>query len=180
MRKLALLAAFAMLVGGAAFAQQDMGNASSTGASFTTGVVESIDSSALTIKEDTNRIVTLLIDKGTVGADNHQVGSRVRVTFHKNDTDQRVATEIQGLGGQEAKPTAVVVATPVMPTQPAPQPTYVQKTVVTPEPTPMREPLPEPMAEPAPSLPRGASPLATFGLLGLIALGGALALRFKS
>ena len=176
MRKIALLTVFALLVGGAAFAQQDMGNAATTGAGYMTGVVESADSSALTLRDDSDRVLTLLIDKGTVGADHSLVGSRVRVTFHRNDANQMVAREIQGLAGEESKPAAIVHTAPVMPNQPPAQPTYTKQTVVTPEPAPMAEP----MAEPAPSLPRGASPLATLGLLGLIALGGALALRLKS
>lgn len=173
MRKLVLMVAFALLLGGAAFAQQDMGNLSNTGASYTTGVVEAADASALTLREDSNRVITLLIDKGTVGADHPLVGSRVRVTFHRNEQSQLVAREIQGLPGQEVKPEAVVHTTPVMPTEPKSAPAYA-KPAYTPAPTP------EPQAAPEPTLPKGGSPLATIGLLGLLALGGGLALRFKS
>lgn len=175
MRRLAILTAFALLVGGAAFAQQDMGNVPNTGASYTTGVVEAADASALTLREDTNRVITLLIDKGTVGADHPLVGSRVRVTFHRNEQNQMIAKEIQGLPGQEVKPEAVVHTAPVMPTEPVPQPTYAK--TATPAPTPAAEPQAAPELEP--TLPKGGSPLGTIALLGLLALGGGLLLRFR-
>lgn len=173
MRKIAILAVLAALVAGAAFAQPDMGNTAISGATYTTGIVQAFDGSAVTIKESSNRVVTLLIDKATVGADHPLIGSRVRVNFHHNEKGQAVADEIQGLPGEEPKPPTIVVNTPVLPTEPAPQPTYT-KPVYTPAPTPA------PTAEPAPTLPKGGSPLATVGLVGLLALGGALALRFRS
>lgn len=172
MRKIALLTAVALLLGGVAFAQQDMGNVPGTGATYTTGIVEAFDGSAVTLREDSDRVVTILVAKATVGADHPLVGSRVRVNFHRNESNQWVADEIQGLPGTVTPPAAIVHTTPVMPTEP-PQPTYAKA----PKPAPTA---PEPQAEPMAALPKGASPLATIGLIGLLALGGALALRFRS
>lgn len=185
MRKLALAAALVAFAGSIAFAQQDMGNTPGTGATYTTGVVQALDDNSLTLKEDSNRVVTFLIVTGTVGAENHLVGSRVRVNFHHNENNQGIADEIQGVHGELETATVAVTPTPTRaPMPPVAEPTYTKR-VVTPEPTTIPEPSVELEArvEPEPeleSLPQGASPLASLGLLGLLSLGGALALRFRN
>lgn len=171
MKKLALFAGLIALVGGTAVAQQDMGNASVSGATYTTGIVESIDGSQLTLRDDAKQVVTILIAKGTVGAKNHPVGSRVRVNFHHNEDGQSVADEIQGAGavteGTEVKATVATAPT-------TPELVADTQTVTTPSSPP--EPTADDSTSEA-SLPRTASPLAAIGLLGLLSLAGALVIR---
>ncbi len=173
MKRLALFAVLLVLAGGIAWAQQDMGRSSVAGAGFTTGVVELFDKTSMSLREDSNRVVTILIVPGTVGADHELVGSRVRVTFHHNDNNQAIADEIQAVAGEKQEVAAAPVYQPT-PT-PAPAPTVVEKKAYTPAPA-YTAPAPEPMVEK--TLPRTASPLAAIGLLGLLSLGGALVVRF--
>lgn len=183
MKQLALFAVLITLAGGTAFAQQDMGNSSTTGATYTTGIVESIDGSQLTLRDESKQVLTILIVKGTVGAKNHPVGSRVRVNFHNDETGQTIADEIQGAPGKiqgapgeiqasegevqqetvaTAPPTAGTGTPNVQGPRPAPAPVYTET----------------PDTETASNLPRTASPLAAIGLLGLMSLSGALVIRF--
>ena len=174
MRRIALFTALVLLAGGIAFAQQDMGNVSTPGASYTTGIVEAADRSAFTLKEDSGRLITILLSQATVNADHATPGSRVRVNFHKDDQNRPVADEIQGIKLEVAQAPApeLKVTYSDIPATPAPAPRYV--------PPPAAPPAAPPATEPvtAAPLPRTASPLAGIALLGLLAMGAAVAIRF--
>lgn len=174
MKRIALFTALVLLAGGIAFAQQDMGNVPMTGATYTTGIVEAADRSAFTLREDSGRLITILLATATVNADHATPGTRVRVNFHKDDQNRPVADEIQGIKREVAQAPAgeVKVTYEAAAQAPAPTPKAVPPA---PRVTPPA-PAPEPMA--AAPLPRTASPLAAIALLGLLALGGAVALRF--
>ena len=189
MKKLTLIAALLCLaVSGAAVAQQDMGNMATSGATYATGEVQANAVDSITVKEDNGQVVTFLIDDKTVGALGHPSGSRVRINFHRNDLDQGVADEIQGVGG-DAKVVVSdtkVVSEPVMPSGPA----IEQPKVAAPEPIAATEPVytepvvketvvTEPAVETASTepLPATASHLHELALLGLLALSAAAAIR---
>jgi hypothetical protein len=179
MKRFALIAAIFLAVSGVAVAQQDMGNVSAAGATYTTGVVEANAVDSITIREDDGRVLTFLIDGKTVGALGHSAGSRVRIDFHRNELDQGVADEIQGVSsGNEmaAVAEAKVVTEPVLPSGP-PIEEETQVAVAEPEPEPVViETAPEPAyTEP---LPATGSRLFELGLLGLLALSAATVIRF--
>ncbi len=185
MKRFVLFALFVALAGGMAFAQQDMGNKPTAGATYTTGVLESIDSSSLTLRDDANQLATFQIVTATVGAKNHELGTRVRVNFHRNDQDALIADTIQGASG-DAETAEVATApeqTPATYTDSTPTaaPT-AQAAVTTPEPETVPDSNTDSDTDSTPSmetsLPHTASPLAAIGLLGLLSLGGALAIRF--
>jgi hypothetical protein len=180
MKSLTLFAVLVALAGGTALAQQEMGHLSVAGAGYTTGVVEFIDSSSMTVREDSNRAVTLLIVPGTVGAANHPLGSRVKVTFHHNDANQTIADEIQGAQGEAEVKTVATEPAPAVQAMPtaAPAPTVTQEKAYVPAPTVVAQPATTSTPTIEPKLPHTASPLAAIGLLGLLSLGGALVLRF--
>lgn len=184
MKHLTMFAVLIALAAGPALAQQDMGNTSVSGATYTTGIVESIDGSHLTLIDESGQAMTILIVSGTVGAKNHPVGSRVRVNFHHNEDGQSVADVIQGAPGDVQVAETEVRHEMVVPAPPTPRPatTRVQ------EPTPTTAVIydDEPVAETSTfprnassTLPRTASSLAAIGLLGLLSLGGALVIRFS-
>lgn len=178
MKRIVLIAALFLAVSGVAVAQQDMGNVPSSGATFTTGVVEANAVDSITIREDDGRVITFLIDDKTVGALGHSAGTRVRVNFHRNDLDQGVADEIQGAGSgaqMEATAEAKVIADPVLPSGPPIEETKVA--VAEPAPAPAVETAPEEPAYTEP-LPATASHLFELGLLGLLALSAATVVRF--
>lgn len=170
MRRIALFIVLVLLAGGVAFAQQDMGNVATTGATYTTGVVEAADGSAFTIKEDSGRLITILFSSGTVNADHATPGSRVRVNFHKDAENRPVADEIQGIKREVVTAPAPEpkVTYSDIPQAPAPAPKYVA-------PAPQAAPPTPPVAAP---LPKTASSLAGIALLGLLAMGAAIGLRF--
>ncbi len=169
MRKATLFALVLALVAGMAIAQNEMGRKSTAGANFTTGVVEQVDKSGISIREDSGQVVTFIFQESTVGALNYAVGSRVRVTWQHNDQAQRLATEVQGaeIAPPKVNPPPVVTysdATP--PPAPAPAPKYVAPT-----------PAPAPAAVAPVELPKTATQLPALGLLGLMLLGAGLVLR---
>ena len=178
MKRFALITALCLAVTGAAVAQQDMGNVKVTGATYTTGVVESNNTDSMTFREDTGDLRTVLFDEGTVGALGHPPGSRVRVNFHTNEQDQAIADEIQGLKSDDVAanmPEAKVISEPVLPSGPAIEEPAVA--VATPEPAAVAEP--EPAVEPAAEapLPRTGSNLYGLGLIGLLSLAAATVIR---
>lgn len=164
---------------GVASAQSSMGNAASTGATFSVGVVESIATDSVTIVQDSGERVTVLLGSHTVGKQYLNNGRRVRIDFRNNENGRPVAEEIE-IGGQAdvkvaAVPMArvpdVVVAPTVRYEAPRTEPVaaapYVaERTIV--EPTPERRPY---------DLPATAGQTPTIALLGLLALAGAVALR---
>ena len=180
MKKLALLAALILLTAGVAAAQTtgNMGNMATPGATFDTGVVVSSGPDALALRRDDGSTFTVLINSATVGAKNFAAGSRVRVDFHTNEQSQAVADVIQGLGAEAepAKPSVVVSSAPVLPS-PAPAAA----------PTPPPPPAPSIESEPVTAtttydadsdqLPATAGNSTAVGLIGLLALAGAVALR---
>jgi hypothetical protein len=170
MRKIAFALFAVLVVAGAASAQQDMGNYSLTGVTYTTGIVETADSSAIALREDSGRLVTILLSTQTVNVNHATPGTRVRVNFHTDDQNRPVADEIQGIPEPltekvtpEPKVTYTDVATPPAA---APEP-YV---------APAPEPAPVP-AEPEP-LPKTASSIPAIALVGLLSFAAALAVRF--
>jgi len=178
MKHLTMFAVLIALAGGTAFAQQDMGNSSVSGATFTTGIVESIDASQLTLRDQADRVTTILIEKGTVGAMNHPVGSRVRVNFHTNESGQSVADEIQGAPGEVQAAEAevhgeTVTSDPATTASTHAATTHAQKPNTATEPTYEEDS----ETEATSTLPRTASSHAAIGLLGLLSLCGALVIR---
>ena len=180
MKSLTLFAVLVALAGGTALAQNEMGHLSVAGAGYTTGVVELIDSNSVSVREDSNRVVTILIVPGTVGAQNHALGSRVKVTFHHNDTNQAIADEIQGVQGEAEVKTVATEPAPAVQTMPmaATAPTVTKEKAYVPAPAAIEQPTTDSTTTIEPKLPHTASPLAAIGLLGLLSLGGALVLRF--
>jgi hypothetical protein len=180
MKSFTLFAVLVALAGGTALALQEMGHLSVAGAGYTTGVVELIDSNSMTLREDSNRIVTILIVPGTVGAENHLIGSRVKVTFHHNDSNQAIADEIQGVTGEAEAKTVATTSAPAVQAMPAaaPAPTVTKEKTYVPAPAAIEQPTTASTPTIEPKLPHTASPLAAIGLLGLMSLGGALVLRF--
>jgi hypothetical protein len=180
MKSFTLFAVLVALAGGTALAQQDMGNSPIKGAGYTTGVVQFIDSHSMTLKEDSNRIITLLIAPATVGANTQLVGGRVRVTLHHDNNGQAIADVIQGVQVEAEAKTVVATPAPAVQAMPttAPAPTVTTEKAYVPAPAAIEQPTTAstPMIEP--KLPHTASPLAAIGLLGLLSLGGALVLRF--
>ena len=180
MKRFALIAAIFLAVSGVAVAQQDMGNVPSAGATYTTGVVEANAVDSITIREDDGRVLTFLIDGKTVGALGHAAGSRVRINFHRNELDQGVADEIQGVSsGNEmaAVAEAKVVTEPVLPSGPPIEETKVAVAEPAPEPV-VIEPAPAPEPAYTEPLPATGSRLFELGLLGLLALSAATVVRF--
>ena len=178
MKHLTMFAVLIALAGGTALAQQDMGNSSVSGATYTTGIVESIDASQLTVRDESDQVRTILIVSGTVNATNHPVGSRVRVNFHNNDAGQSVADEIQGPSEVEAAEMDVEQETEA--TEPATAKTttpHVKKATPAPAPTHSGDSADE--STTTATLPQTAGSLAAIGLLGLLSLGGALVIRFS-
>lgn len=175
MKQLALFAVLIALAGGTAFAQQDMGNSSVTGATYRTGIVESIDGSQLTLRDESEQVLTILIVKGTVGAKNHPVGSRVRVNFHNDEAGQSIADEIQGAPGEIQAPEGEVHQETVATEPPTAETDTPKVQGPRPAPAPVRTETPD--TETASYLPHTASPLAAIGLLGLLCLSGALVIR---
>ena len=185
MKRFALIVAICLAASGAAWAQQDMGNVKSVGASYTTGTVESNALDSLTFRDDSGQLLTVLFDDGTVGALGHPAGSHVRINYHRNDQGQAIADEIQGIKSdaelQAKMPEATVISEPVMPSG-AP---IAEAQVAVTEPAPAA-----PAAEPivveqkeetaqAQPLPKTASNLYGLALLGLAALSSASILRIS-
>ena len=180
MKKLALLALLAALTAGAGIAQTtgDMGNTSTPGATYGTGVVVTSNPDALVLRRDDGSAFTVLINNATVGAKDFATGARVRVDFHTNEQGQAVADVIQGLAGDPAPATPKVVVTDSPGTLPDPAAT------LTPAPPP---PAPTTTYAPAPAptsydtdndqLPATAGDSPAVALMGLLALAGAVALR---
>ena len=185
MKRFALIVAVCLVAGGAAWAQQDLGNVRVAGATYTTGTVESNALDSLTFRDDAGQLLTVLFDNGTVGALGHPVGSHVRVDFHLNDRGQAIADEIQGkttdaelaASANYGAPQAQVVSEPVMPSSPP----IAEARVAVAEPAPpsiVIETTVEPKPAQEQALPKTASHLYGLALLGLAALSSALILRF--
>jgi LPXTG-motif cell wall-anchored protein len=94
-QKLAMMTVLFLLVGGALYAQQDMGNTPAPQATYMTGVVQSSSPTSLTIRNDSGEVLNLVVDSHTVGAENLKTGDRVRVEYNHNTEGQNVAEEIQ-------------------------------------------------------------------------------------
>lgn len=180
MRRFALLALLCAAVSGTALAQQDMGNLKTAGSTYTTGVVEANAADSITIREDSDRVVTVLFDEGTVGAPGHAVGSRVRINFHLNEANQAVADEIQGVTTDSYDVVeATVISEPVLPSGPPIEEPAIAETAPEVEPAVTAEPAAEPAPEPAyrEALPATGSQLYGLALLGLVSLSTATLLR---
>jgi hypothetical protein len=174
MKKLALLAIVTVLCGGAAFAQQDMGNAAVEGATYTTGIVQSINANSMTVLEDSGREVSVLLDDATVGGITPAVGARVRVDYRLNASNQAVAETIQ-LAPQDAatEETSAAAAAPAV-SAPAAEPSPSSEVAA-----PVAEPAPAdvPSAAASQDLPRTASELPLLALTALLGIAGAVTLR---
>lgn len=176
MRKLVLLAVVTLLTAGVAAAQTtgDMGNMSTPGATFATGVVVSSSPDALVLRRDDGSAFTVLINSATVGAKDFAAGTRVRIDFHINEQSQAVADVIQGLGSDVAEPepqgsvviteSAAPPAALTPPPAPAPITAYPPPTATT-------------TYSADDQLPATAGNSTAVGLIGLLALAGAVALR---
>ena len=151
-----------VLAAGAAVAQQDMGNAS--GGTFTVGVVESFGSNSVTIRKDNGASATFLLEEATVGKQYLANGARARIDYVTNAQNQGIAQEIEIHGPSvvaEAAPAAAAESYQVASAEPvAPAPSAAAPAQTTAE-----------------ALPATASRLPLFALLGLLALGGGVALR---
>ncbi len=186
MKRLTVLAVLTLLSVGPAIAQapQDMGNASTPGSTFATGIVVSSSNDQLVIRDDAGQTMTVFLVDATVGAQNRTTGSRVKVNYHV-EKGRAIADEILGYQG-EAEP---MVTTPPVAV------TTTPTAAVTPPPTamvPAPAPAPE-VATPTPAyetpaydanaptsrtaLPATASNQGLIGLIGLLALGAAIVIR---
>lgn len=152
-----------------------MGNVSTPGATYGTGVVVSSGSDALVLRRDDGTSFTALITKATVGAKEFAAGTRVRVDFHTNEQGQAVADVIQGLGGDaERAPAKVVVTESAAPAPPAPAAAQVPATPPTAYPPSTATTT---YAADNDQLPATAGNSTAVALFGLLALAGAVALR---
>lgn len=178
MKKFVLLALLAVLTAGAGIAQTtgDMGNTSTPGATYGTGIVVTSSADSLVLRRDDGSTFTVLINDATVGAKNFAAGARVRVDFHTNEQGQAVADVIQGLAGEPApaKPNVVVTESPATPPAPA-----AALTPAPPAPTTTYAPAPAPTSYDTDNdqLPATAGDSPAVALVGLLALAGAVALR---
>jgi hypothetical protein len=177
---LALVAVLALAGTGGAFAQADMGNSPTSGATFMVGVVQSITSDSVTLELASGEQQTILLGDHTVGKQFLVNGSRARIDYRTNDHGQAVAEVIQSSGDAiTTVAEAPVVDTPVARveverTAPAPTSRY--------EPAPsaevsVREPRIAPTETRSYSLPATASWMPGLALLGLLATAGAVAIR---
>jgi len=184
MKKLALLAIVTVLCAGTAFAQQDMGNAPVEGATYTTGVVQSASANSMTLREDSGREVTVLLDAATVGGITPAAGARVRVDYHLNGENQAIADAIQ-LAPQApaAVETAAVDESSAAPAPAAEASADAASPAAAPAPAAAaaQAPAPAPVAASSASapedLPRTASDLPLLALTALIGIAGAVTLR---
>jgi hypothetical protein len=160
-------ALLALMTFGAAIAQQDMGNSTAAGATYTTGVVTARTPDSVTIEKDSGDVVTLLIDVATVGSGALQTDQRVRIDYHVNEYGQAVADVIQ----TAAAPDVVTVATSEPTAEAPPLPAAPQVATAAPA-ADVRELSPADEA-----LPATASRLPLLVALGTLALAGAVALR---
>lgn len=185
MKRLTVLAVLTLLSVGPALAQapQDLGNASTPGATFATGIVVSSSNDQLVIRDDAGQTMTVFLVDATVGAQNRTAGSRVKVNYHV-EKGRAIADEILGYQG-EAEPMVttppvvvttppVVVTTPPTAMVPKPVPAPAPE-VVTPTPTYETPAYDAPTSRTA--LPATASNLGLMGLIGLLALGAAIVIR---
>lgn len=166
---LSLFALLALLVLGAAVAQQDMGNTPVTGATYTSGTVRAIGPDSVTIEKDSGETVTLLVNAATIGARELAIGSHARIDYHTNEYAQAVADVIQ----TRAEPQVVVGSEPVS----APEPIVAQQPVA--EPTRAEQQVIPAVTSYSGEevLPATASVLPTLALLGLLAFAVAVTLR---
>ena len=176
---MALVTVLALATCGVAVAQSDMGNAATSGATFTVGIVDSFGDNSVTLKKDTGELVTIMLDNGTVGKANLVNGTRVRIDY-RTDSGQVTAQEIE-IHGQTKVAEAPVVEAPKVEVEasvavetPAPAPA---ETYTAPAPAAPAVTEPAPMEETPEALPATASRMPTFALLGLLALGAGLAVR---
>lgn len=176
-----MFAALSLLIAGIAVAQQDLGNAAAPGATYTTGVVRSVDSYSVTIEKDSGETETLLLDLATVGSNRLASGSRVRIDYHMNTYAQAVADVIQAAPSAQVK----VESTPIAP---APAPVAETATAVEPAPAEIAEVESAPVTEtaapvvtessPDEMLPATASRLPLLLLVGLVTVSTATIVRF--
>lgn len=175
MKKLALLALLTVLTAGAGIAQTtgDMGNTSTPGATYSTGVVVTNNPDSLVLRRDDGSAFTVLINDATVGAKKFAAGARVRVDFHTNEQGQAVADVIQGFAGDPApvKPNVVMTQSPTPTTTLTPAPPPAPSTTYAPAPAQTS------YDNDNDQLPATAGDSPAVALLGLLALAGAVALR---
>jgi hypothetical protein len=191
MKKVLAVTALALLTAGFAVAQSanDMGNAPVPGATFATGVVVSTATDSLTIRKDSGETMTVFVDNATVGFRRDLSGARVQVNYTLDANARALATEIRGVGGDMPAPRAttppVVGSTPITPAPvTTPAPTAPPPAPVTPVVEDDEIDADESALDTRPSfaadrdeLPATASNGPAAALLGLLALGGAVALR---
>lgn len=179
---LALVAVLALAGTGGAFAQSDMGNSPTSGATFMVGVVQSITSDSVTLELASGEQQTILLGDHTVGKQFLVNGSRARIDYRTNDNGQAVAEVIQSAGEE----TTIVAETPVVETpvarveveRTAPAPTYRTEPAAPAEvEVAVREPSVAPTETRSYSLPATASWMPGLALLGLLATAGAVAIR---
>lgn len=191
---MALATALLLSASGVAVAQSDMGNAPTTGATFSTGIVESFGTNSVTIKRDSGESVTYVLDNATIGKANLANGSRVRIDYVTNDQGQTVAKEIQinaDAANIAATPatevdvdtTADVKVETTTPAAPAPSATYTAPAPAAPMPDTTADvdvdtTMDTTIDTDRDTLPATASRLPAFALLGLVALAAGLAVRF--
>lgn len=180
---LALVVALVLSSTGGAFAQSDMGNTATAGATYMVGVVQSIAPDSVTLVQASGEQMTLMLADHTIGKKFLVSGNRARIDYSVNASGQAVADVIQSAGHADT-----VVAVPAV-TETSEEQVPVEKVEPTPvrvEPAPRTEPLPPaapaaavtttPVTRPY-SLPATASGMPGLALLGLLSLAGAVTLR---
>lgn len=185
MKRFAFLAILCVLCAGVVLAQtsQNFGKQAVSGSTYVSGVVVSSTSDSLVIRDDAGHQQMLQINSATVNALNHPEGSRVKVSYHLNDSNQAIADEIQPGAAAETSSTSSSTAAepPVASTAPSPSAmAQASPSPVTPAPAYSESTSSDTSSTTTArrtKLPKTASNLPAVALLGLAALGGALALR---
>jgi len=172
---LALVAVLALAGTSGAFAQSDMGNSSTSGATFMVGVVQSITGDSVTLVLASGEQQTILLGHHTVGKQFLVNGSRARIDYRTNDNGQAVAEVIQS-AGEQTTTVAVAPEVRVEVEQTAPASTYRAEPAA-PVQTSVLEPSVAPTETRTYSLPATASWMPSLALLGLLSLAGAVAIR---
>lgn len=185
-----LVVALVLSSTGGAFAQSDMGNSSTAGATYVVGVVESIAPDSVTLVLASDETVTVLLRDHTVGKAFLTTGNRARIDYSVNEHGQSVADVIQSADNgdpaiadsevtetsEASVPVEKVEPTPARSVEPAPReeprPAAAPRDTVTETPgtdTPVTRPY---------SLPATASGMPGLALFGLLSLAGAVTLRW--